>query len=462
MPDWTTNIIAKACNGHLTQDSDNQITGFSIDSRTLKQGNVFIAISGESFDGHKFIETAINNGASNIIYSSDSVKTLNKNVGFVKVDDCLIALQELAHFHRNRCKAKFIGVTGSNGKTTTKEMLLHLFSQKYKCSATKGNLNNHIGVPLTLLEVDQSVEIAIIEMGMNHPGEIRKLCSIANPDCSLITNIGPAHIGILGSLKNIALAKAEIVENIAEDSFSIIPSDSQFIDLISSTAKCKIQTFGIKEDSKYKITSTRTKLDSVEFDFNFEDENYNAKLNLPGEHNAYNATAALAMYSEMGNKLSEGIKFLNTFTVANSRMEIQHIENFKLIIDCYNANPASTKAAIEFLKLCPEPSVAILGDMKELGPLSEKLHREVGTLVARLNFSTLITVGSEAEFISDEAIKNGMKKECVFQLKSNAEAAELLRVRLVGKETILFKASRGMHFEEIIRSLWPNMANNLH
>jgi len=366
VPDWTVENLLDGTGGRLVTGGTTAIEGFSIDTRTLKKNEVFFAIKGETHDGHSFIGRAIEAGASAVVASKvpDSEVNISKTT-FVQVDDSISALQNLARWHRARHSGKFIGVTGSNGKTTTKEMLFQLFSGKYKTWATSGNLNNHIGLPLNLVRIPLDTEICIMEMGMNHSGEIRFLAGIALPQYALISSIGPAHIGMLGSLENIAHAKGEILENLPPSGKAVLNGDSEFFQLLSKKTKAQVVTFGEGPSNMLRADKIRVFSDKITFEVTYQNETLPLELGLLGKHNVTNAIAALSMFVALGNSLREGVARLAGFKPVSARMETREIDGIRLILDCYNANPASMAEAIEYLGICSGRRIAVLGDMKE-------------------------------------------------------------------------------------------------
>lgn len=460
--EWNAELIAKICDGRILNPGLKEVTGFSTDTRTISSGNVYVALSGENFNGHAFAQMAIKKQAAGLIVSENIEFEENCEAFVVKVNDCLEALQQCAHHYRKNHRGFFIGVTGSNGKTTTRAMLHHLLSEKHRCSATEGNLNNHIGLPLTILSTPEDAEYVVLEMGMNHSGEIRELCRIAKPDAALVSNIGPAHIGILGNLENIAAAKAEIFELLPPDSQAVAPSDNQFYELFRSVAGESLKTFGQTNSPDYLIENIEMTESNTSFNFSYQDMTIKCMLPLIGRHNAFNAAAALALYHSLGFDISSGAKRMQSFAAVNARMEKVVKDGINILLDCYNANPGSTSEAVKYLSICSKPRIAVLGDMKELGDMSLELHRQVGKLVGELGPEVLLTVGTEAEAIAEAAIEAGMRQESVLALNSNEEAAELLKREMKTGATVLFKASRGMHFEKIVRSIWPELAEDLH
>lgn len=460
--EWNAALLAQACRGRLEGAPDLEITGFSTDSRTIKPGNVYFALAGENFDGHKFVLSALKNGAAGAVISQEFTQELPPGCFLVRVNDCLHALQDCAAFYRERHPGFFIAVTGSNGKTTTRSMLAHLLSEKHKCASTSGNLNNHIGLPLTLLGVAEDAEFIVLEMGMNHAGEIRDLCRIAQPDAAMISNIGPAHIGILGSLENIARAKAEVFENMKPEAIKIAPADCEFKQIFNESAGANLKFFGSDNSADLVVKEIDARLDSLSFVLQSENRNFTCRLALPGRHNAMNAAAALAMYQQLGFSLGEGIERMATFSAVSARMELVEKDGINILLDCYNANPGSMKEALHYLNVCPAPRIAVLGDMRELGQMSQQLHEEIGQLAAKLAPEILITVGNDAAHIANAAIADNLPKNRVYSLNSHDEAADLLNKQLKSGATVLFKASRGMHFEIIVRKIWPELAEDLH
>lgn len=467
MSDWTLADIAHAVGSDLTDlpsdASTRAVHDFSIDSRTITANDVFIAIKGETFDGQDFVEAAVRAGATAVVASRRPTGFDASKAAFLHVSDPLVALQNAARWHRKRHSARFIGVTGSNGKTTTKELLLHLFSGVTKAWATSGNLNNHIGLPLNLLRLPLDRTIAIVEMGMNHAGEIRFLAGIANPGDALITNIGPAHIGILGSLHDIALAKAEILEERSSEHFVVLPGDDEFFATLKSRTRAQVVSFGFgvhNDMAGLDVHATAAATDLTVVWHGRE----RAQLRLPllGRHNAQNALAALALFCANGYPLARGVELLAAFAPVDARLESHRIDGLRVVLDCYNANPASMKGAVEFLSLCPPRRVAVLGDMRELGSFADESHRAIGTLVAKSSVEQLVAVGEQSQAMAEAALTSGMAPDAVHPCRDTEEAAKLLDTLLLPGDTVLVKASRGMHFETIVKELWPTLPIDLH
>ncbi|HOY68872.1 MAG TPA: UDP-N-acetylmuramoyl-tripeptide--D-alanyl-D-alanine ligase [Candidatus Ozemobacteraceae bacterium] len=464
-PDWSFADLLAATGGIHAGGSPRPITGFSIDSRSLAPGEVFVAFKGERTDGHAYIAQALAKGAAAIVSSRwiEGAAPAADDPAWIRCDDPLRSLQDAARYHRARHKALFIGVTGSNGKTTTKEMLLHLFSGVSKTWATAGNFNNDIGLPLSLVRIPLETETAIIEMGMNHAGEIRFLAGIARPHAAIITNIGPAHIGNLGSLENIALAKAEILEGLGPDGLAVLPGDDPWLSTLRSKTRARVVCFGFGLGCDCSGQNVTMEADAISMEIVQGGSRTHARLGLLGRHNALNALGALALFVGLGRRpLAEGVALLERFRPVAARMESHEVDGKRVILDCYNANPSSMKQAIEYLAVCKGRRVAVLGDMRELGDQSEALHRELGASVARLGLDRLVAVGEQAQFIAQAALQAGMTAIAVHPCGDVAEAAKLLETLLLGGDTVLLKASRGMHFESIVKALWPSLPCDLH
>jgi len=463
MSDWRIDEIAGLCAGSVLNAPRSEIRGFSIDTRTISDGDAFVAIKGDRFDGHDYIPQALAKRIPAILASRFPPGAVaSRQTACILVEDPLRALQDLARFQRSRHKGLFLGVTGSNGKTTTKEMLRHIFSEKSDTWATSGNLNNHIGLPLNLVRIPLKTKVAIVEMGMNHPGEIRFLADISKPQTAVITNVGPAHIGILGSLENIALAKSEILSGLPPDAFGVVDGDSEFLPLFKKTCPARLVTFGFGANCEMRGCDLLMLADGVRFNAIWGSEKAKVDLPLLGKHNAMNALAALAVFVSQGHPLAAGAERLASFPPVGARMESHLVDGVRVILDCYNANPASMLQAVDFLRICPGKRVAVLGEMRELGEDSPRFHAQVGSAVAKAGIDVLVAVGEQARLIADGAKSQGMHAEVVHFFPTSGEAIGLIETLLKEKTTILLKASRGMHFESITRVVWPSLPCDLH
>jgi UDP-N-acetylmuramoyl-tripeptide--D-alanyl-D-alanine ligase len=465
---WSVDDLLTATAGRLKRPGSMALRDFSIDSRTLQPGQVFVAIKGETFDGHSFIVNALQAGAGAIIAQrppTESEAAITSPAGpaaWVSVPDPLAALQAAARFQRARHAALFIGVTGSNGKTTTKEMLRHLFGGIHRTWATEGNFNNHIGLPLGLTRIPLDTETAIIEMGMNHLGEIRFLADIARPRFAAITNIGTAHIGMLGSKANIARAKAEILEILPPNGRAVVPDDPAFLPLWRERSPAPLLVFGLSRSCHLWADAFEDLPNGVACQIHHGLETSRFALPVLGRHNVLNALAALGLWLAAGHPLDRGLARLSSFKPVGARMEEHRHAGRTIVLDCYNANPDSMKAAIEFLQARRGRRIAVLGDMRELGETTRDAHREIGRRVAEAGLEVLVAVGADSLEMGEAALQAGMDPTAVHLCPTTGEASSVLQLLHHDGDTILLKASRGMHFEEIVKAVWPHLPCDLH
>jgi len=435
--------------------SDKLVTSFSIDSRTIKDGDVFFGIKGNNYDGHDFIKDSLNK-ASCIITSKD-IKDLNLNgKPYIKVNDTLQALQKTSEYVRNKSSAKFIAITGSNGKTTVKEMLAHVLSD-YKITFTKGNLNNHIGVPLTLLSINQDEDFVIVEIGSNNPGEIEPLAKIVNPDVAAVTNIGYAHIEGFKTLKNTAKEKYSIFKHIKKNGFAVINNDYKYKINIKRTNKIY---FGYSENIYKKICKviknifyktfflTIFKKRKNIFNIKYKSINEILNLNLNGDHNFLNASCAISISISLGVGFEKIKEKVENFEAVSSRLKLFKLgKNIDLIDDCYNANPSSFKAAISFLSTCDQKKLVLMGDMVELGNDTKVFHTEIGKYAKNMGINKFLSVGECSKYASDVFGVDGHHFEDAESLKS------YLNNNIEPSTCILIKGSRSSKLEEYVEFL---------
>ena len=454
--------ILKCTKGKLIiGDIEQECKNYSKDTRTLKKGDTYIGIKGEKFDGSLFWKDALNNGAETVIINKVELKDIEKyqkqNKNIIQVEDTIQAIGEMASLKMKKLKntynLKVVGVTGSVGKTSTKDIIANVLSKKYKVLKTEGNNNNHIGLPLTILRI-QDEEIAVIEMGMNHFGEISYLTKIAKPDIAVITNIGTSHIGNLGSRENILKAKLEILEGMSKKKI-VINNDNDLLHkwYLENKEKIEIHTFGIQNDSEFNATDI--KLEENSSKFVCKNEKINIEVPVGGEHFILNALCGLTVGKllNLNNKqIQNGIR---DFKLTAKRMEINHLtNNITIINDSYNASYESMKASITNLKnMHGERKIAVLGDMFELGEFSEKLHREVGTEIYKSKIDKLYIIGNYAKFIGEEAEKEGYKKENIIYFENREELFNNLKQNLQNGDIVLIKASNGMKLFEVAEKL---------
>jgi UDP-N-acetylmuramoyl-tripeptide--D-alanyl-D-alanine ligase len=433
-----------------------EIKGVSIDSRTIKKGELFVAIKGARFDGHDFVPEVIKNGAWGALVDRSELDTKYSSLGGLRnilpVEDTIFALQEMSQMHRKKFAIPVIGITGSNGKTTTKEMLASILKQRGSVLKNEGNLNNHIGVPLTLLKLDASHKSAVVEMGMSALGEIDTLARLVSPDVGVITNIGPAHLEFLGTMDIVAQAKAELLGNLQTDSTAVLNADDRYFTTLKHKYGGRVLSFGIENKADVSAFRIRQGKNFTEMTIEADDSKVDVRLPAVGKHNIYNALAAAAAATAVGMPL-DAVKYgLEAFTPVAMRSELKQIKGRTVLADYYNANPGSVKAALETLisLRAGRKSVAVLGDMLELGDVAADAHREVGRTVAHLGVDVLITMGSLAIYINEGALEAGMPKDRVIAAGSHAEAAALLKERSKNGDAVLIKGSRGMKMEKIL------------
>ncbi|HHU69887.1 MAG TPA: UDP-N-acetylmuramoyl-tripeptide--D-alanyl-D-alanine ligase [Thermoanaerobacterales bacterium] len=455
----TLREIAYACSGKLAKEEPGtKISGISTDSRTLVEGEFFIPIKGEHFDGHDYISTAYKKGAVGAITQNpEHLNKFNKNI--ILVEDTLEALNKIAYYYRKKFNIPFVAVTGSTGKTTTKDMITDVLSQKYKVLKNIGSYNNKIGLPLTIFKLDDSYQLGVVEMGMSGFGEIAHLAKIVEPEIAIITNIGLSHIEKLGSVENITKAKSEILECLKEGGTAFINADdSNLVKLKEKFSKTKFKTFGINNgDIKaFNIKTCNHRL--ITFNTKFNDAIYEFEIRIPGLHNVYNALAAISVGLEFNltpNQIKTGLK---KFKSPKMRLEIVNgIKDCIIINDTYNASPDSMKAAIDVLHEIKAQkkgrAIAVLGDMLEMGDWGADAHKELGIYAAQKGIDVLITVGELAKHIATAAEEYGINTGCIFAFNSNFDAVNKIDEICKNNDVILVKGSRGMKMEEIVHSL---------
>lgn len=445
--------IADAVSGELVNCDEileQTISAVSTDTRTISDGAVFVALKGEKLDGHKYIDAAVKGGAVCVIANRDA--DIADNAPAILVKDTAQALLDLAGAYRREMHIPVVAVTGSVGKTSTRGMIASVLAQKYTTLATEGNFNNEIGVPHTLFKLKKEHEIAVIEMGMNHFGELSRITAAARPDTVVITNIGEAHIENLGSREGILKAKLEILEGMPCDGTVILCGDNDMLWGVNGTLEFETLYFGIK-NTHCDITATNVNLyaEGSEFDFVADGETYHAEISVPGVHHIYNALGAILVGLKYNVAMSDIINGINDFVPVGLRQAVVKLENYTLIKDCYNANPTSMRSALEVLSLREGEGrkVAVLGDMLELGTISESAHREVGKLVCKYNTDCLVTVGEKAKLIARGAVDAGMSEDRIFSFDDNGAACAAIADIIKKGDVILLKASRSMRLEEI-------------
>lgn len=447
--------IADATKARIIQgDGARKCCQVSTDTRHIGQGDLFIALSGENFDAHNFLEQALDGGASALIVSKEYYPA-DKELPVLLVKDTTKALQDLANYNRRQYAIPVIAVTGSNGKTSTKDMVAAVLEKKFKTLKTAANFNNHIGLPLTLLKLDHQFKAVVVEMGMRARGEIDELARIAEPTAAIITIIGETHLELLGTVENIALAKGEILTYIDAGKFAILNGDDSWQRKLAPNCRGEIVFYGFGEKSD--ISASEINVTAHGTDFRVQTPIGSQQIFLPalGEHNVLNALAAIGVGMKLGLSLAEMSDGLSNLAMTAMRLEVIPANNYTIINDAYNASPASMKLALKTLKdlTTSGKSIAVLGNMFELGDRAIPGHQEVGQVMADLKIDYLCTVGDLAENIALGAMSHGFPIEHIYKCADNIKAIKKIKALIGSGDTLLVKGSRGMKMEEIVQAL---------
>lgn len=423
----------------------------SIDSRNIRKNTLFIAIKGERLDGHNFVDAAVKNGAAAIMINSNYLpKIKDYNLTIITVKDTTIALGEVAKLWREKLKTKIIGITGSAGKTTTKEILAALLSEKFKVNKTLANQNNHIGVPLTILSTNEKHDVLVTELGTNHFGEIAYTSVIAKPDVALITNIGDSHLEYLKNRKGVFKEKSALLkETLINNGKIFINNDDPILRSFGAKVKSK-STFALHHPADYKASiKGYDKLARPVIEIKIKDKNFSTILPISGEKNVLNFCSAFAIASELGlsnNQISKAVKKIKSY---NKRLEIKNHKNFTLINDTYNANPDSMKSALDILSRINtrKRKIAVLGDMFELGSESKNKHLELASIIKNTGVDEVYTIGKLMKFM-DKRLNGVIKTHKHFNERTSLK--KLLASLNINNSVLLVKGSRGMKMEEFV------------
>ena len=425
------------------------INKVSTDSRTIKPGELFVALRGENFEGHDYVEAAARAGATGALVDLNWQGSIPNNFALLRAADTLQAYQTLAANYRRSLTLRVLAITGSNGKTSTKDFAASVLARKFRVTKTEGNFNNHVGLPRTILEATSDDEVGVWEIGMNHPGEIAALSKIAAPDAAIITNIGVAHIEFMGSREAIATEKGALAEAVEPQGTVILNADDRFSEGIATRTRARVVLAGMTGGSVRAI-EIRQSAEGSEFTIVEGAHRCRAQLPVAGSHMVQNALLAVAAGRAFGLSIEECAAGLAAAPLTKARLQIKEISGVQFLDDSYNANPDSMKAALRTLvELDAEGKrIAVLGEMRELGTESERGHREVGETAATLGVHQLITIGDAAEMIAEGARAAGLDK--VSSARSTGEAAKLLGEIAEPGDLVLIKGSRGARTEEVI------------
>lgn len=442
----TLEAIAKAVNGKISDEKYNNIIieNITTDTRKIAEGDLFIPLKGENFDGHNFIQQAFESGALCCL-STENIETYKP---CIYVSDTRVALRDLAEYYISLFNIHVVGITGSVGKTTTKDMIASVLMQKYNVLKTEGNFNNEIGLPLTVFRITDDTEVVVLEMGMNSFGEIHNLSKIAKPDIAVITNVGVSHIENLGSREGILKAKCEIFDYIKNNGTAILNIDNDMLKTLEGKTSFKTLWYGIENKKDiYADNIVKNGVESISCDIHMNNEMFNVCIPVPGEHMVLNAMAAALVGKTLDLSISEIKRGIEEFVPTKMRMAVFKTKNgTTLINDAYNANPVSMKASIDVLSGVEGEKIAILGDMFELGDFAEKMHYDTGIYAAQKNIDKIICIGNISKSMYEGAVSLGGN---AFYFETQEDFFENGFEKLINKgATVLVKASRGMHFEK--------------
>ncbi|MGN1401923.1 MAG: UDP-N-acetylmuramoyl-tripeptide--D-alanyl-D-alanine ligase [Bacillus sp. (in: firmicutes)] len=448
----TIGQIADMIGVDFSGDREKQVAGVTIDSRKVSGGQLFVPFKGERADGHAYVEQALKDGAAAALWQKD-VPNPPEGAALLFVDDTLKAIQRLAERYLEETSAQVVGITGSNGKTTTKDMTAAILSQKYKVHKTDGNFNNHLGMPLTILSMEADTEVIVLEMGMSSRGEIELLSKLAKPSVAIITNIGESHLLDLGSREAIAEAKLEILSGLREDGTIIYHGDEPLLQPKLTDSKWHTVSFGRSENNSIYPLSIHSDQEHTSFEINL----HRGEISIPilGHHNVMNAMAAIMAGRQLGVDFESIKQGLQTLKVTNMRMEmVAGANGEKIINDAYNASPTAMRAAIDLVCQLKgfNKKILVLGDMLELGEEEAQFHRMIGQSINPSCIHKLFTYGELAKYIAEEAAGK-LGEANVFAFQDKAELIEELRTHVGEGDLVLVKASRGMRLEEAVTAL---------
>ena len=440
--------VAEFTTGTGAYRTDAEAHGYSIDSRTVKPGDLFFAVKGERLDGHDYVHAALERGAVAAVIARDHLDRFPDKHSLIVVDDTLAALQRLASMVRCMWGHPVVGVTGSAGKTTTKECIAHVLASKYRVLKSEGNLNNHFGLPLQLLKLEPEHQIAVIEMGMSHAGEIAALAKLAQPNTGVVTMVAPVHLEFFDSIRGIAAAKYELIQALPRAGCAILNADDEYVSQFGRNFHGAVLMFGVKHPAD--ISAEKVEMlgaGGSKFMLRFREERVPAVMPLIGEHNVYNALASVAVGLHHGVPLRDAVESLKTLQPAEKRGQVVEIAGATVINDCYNSNPKALNAMVDALAKMPaQRRIVVAGEMLELGGEGEKLHRDSGKHMAG-SADVLIGVRGLARAMVEGAKSVGVEAEFV---TSSEEAGDWLAKNVRPGDAVLLKASRGVKLERAL------------
>jgi UDP-N-acetylmuramoyl-tripeptide--D-alanyl-D-alanine ligase len=459
-------ILSPTKGKRISGDSGTVLSGISTDSRNINTGELFWALKGERFDGHDFVLKAIKNGAAGIVVQKDwwnpevATKLLSNSriPAIITVNDALEALGDLAAWWRQQHNVRVVAITGSSGKTTTKEMVANILEQEKLTLKNQGNFNNLIGLPLTLLQLEERHQNAVLEMGMNRPGEIGRLTQIADPDVGVITNVGMAHIEGLGDIKGIARAKTELIEKVSSKSEVVLNGDDQLLLKTASRFENQWITFGLGERNDVRAEGIRNLgMEGISFDLLVREDSLPVRLKVPGLQNVLNALAAVAVSLCLDTSFEHIVKGLGAFSGLKGRFMVTSLPNgITLVDDTYNANPSSLKAALTSIGSLTDEGrkiIVCLGEMMELGDAAVPEHRQAGRSVAELGTHYFMAIGEHAHEMINGAIESGMPSNRAQVVSSHNEMVNKIKGEMHEGDLVFIKGSRKMGLEKVVEGL---------
>ncbi len=452
MKNMTLGNIAKCCGGTYFGDEgmkDTEVTGIAIDSRKVKRGGLFIPIRGERVDGHSFISKVMEDGACACL--SEEART--DAAPYILVDSTKEALKKIAAFYRQSLDIKVVAITGSVGKTSTKEMIASVLKEKYHVHKTAGNFNNEIGLPLTIFDILEEHEVAVLEMGISDFGEMHRLGEIANPDICVITNIGLCHLENLGSREGILKAKTEVFDHLRGEGIVILNGDDDKLSAIQEVNGKKAMKYGLCKGDAYASEIAPLGMEGIRMKLHLKGREKSVAIPIPGEHNVYNALAAACVGTVCGMELEEICRGIETVEAISGRSNLIHKNGITVIDDCYNANPVSMRASIDVLSQAPGRKIAVLGDMGELGEQERELHAGIGSYAAAKQIDWLFAVGELSKEMAKAAKAAANPSMQVFYFESKEELLNALIPIIKKGDTLLVKASHFMEFPKIVEVL---------
>jgi UDP-N-acetylmuramoyl-tripeptide--D-alanyl-D-alanine ligase len=440
-------------------DHEAVAQGYSIDSRTVQPGELFFAVKGDHMDGHDFVTQALEKGAAAAVIRGDQRARYVLKTGLITVDDTLVALQILASAVRRLWGKPLIGVTGSTGKTTTKEAIAHVLSTRFRVLKSEGNFNNHFGLPLMLLKIEPEHDLAVIEMGMSHAGEIAALAKIAQPEIGVVTNVAPVHLEFFDSVASIARAKYELIEALPAGGTAILNGDDEYVSQFGRDFRGNVVLYGLRASADVRAENIEPQgSEGSTFDVVVDGCREKVVLRLVGTHNVYNALAAIAVGLNRGLSPSEAVAALATLAPADKRGQVVKLGNITVINDCYNCNPKALEAMVDALAGMPaKRRIVVVGAMLELGLAGDDLHRQAGQHIAGKKIDLLLGVRGQAQHMVEAARRAGMQAEFV---ATPEEAGEWLARETRDGDIVLLKASRGVKLERALEK-WQSQKSSV-